>query len=121
MKKLLCLLTICVFTLGAYSQDTKPEKMDKKMDGKMGKMEMKDCVMMKDGKMMVTKKGNTMAMDETMTMANGTMVMADGTVKMKDGKTKMLKNGDCVYMDGKMKMMKMHNKMHDKMKEKDPK
>ena len=115
MKNLLCLLAITIFSLAAYSQDSKIEKMDSKMDSKMGMM--KDCVMMKDGKMMVTKKGSSMAMDETMTMSNGTMVMADGTVKMKDGKTKMLKNDECVYMDGKMGMMKMH----DKMEKKDPK
>jgi hypothetical protein len=38
-----------------------------------------------------------------MTMSNGAVVMTDGSVKMKDGSTKQLKNGDCVYMDGKMK------------------
>jgi hypothetical protein len=45
----------------------------------------------------------------------GTIVMTDGTVKMKSGKTKMMKDGDCVYMDGKMtkssKSMAMDKKM----------
>jgi hypothetical protein len=112
MKKLLCLLAVSMITLGAFSQEG---KMDKKTDSKMGDMKMKDCVIMKDGKMMVMKGQDKMAMDKDMTMSNGTMVMTDGTVKMKDGKTKMLSNNQCVYMDGKMGMMKMHDNMHDKM------
>lgn len=112
MKKLLSLLAITMISCSVFSQDTKTEKMDKKMDSKMGKMaKMKDCVMMSDGKMMVSKKGEMMVMDQKMTMPNGTMVMTDGTVKMKDGKTRMLKDGECVYMDGKMGMMKMDDKM----------
>lgn len=111
MKKLLCLLAVSMITLGAFSQEG---KMDKKMDSKMGDMKMKDCVMMTGGKMMVMKGNDKMAMDKDMTMSNGTMVMTDGTVKMKDGKTKMLKNDECIYMDGKMGMMKMHDKMDKK-------
>ena len=75
----------------------------------------KDCVMMKDGKMMQMKDGKTMAMDHDMSFPNGAMIMADGNMKMKDGKTMMLKNGDCVMMDGKMTHMSMKKKMHHKM------
>lgn len=113
MKKLVVVMVACTLCSGLFAQNTdKDQKMDK-MDqsGKMAKghMKMKDCVMMDDGKMMVMKGGQTMAMDEDMTMKNGTMVMKDGTVKMKDGKTTMLKDGECVYMDGKMSKMKMMN------------
>jgi glucose/arabinose dehydrogenase len=69
----------------------------------------KDCVMMKDGKMMVKKGGKMMAMDADMTMPNGTVVMKDGTVKMSDGTTSTMKEGDRMGMDGMMikpKMMK---------------
>ena len=69
----------------------------------------KDCVMMKDGTMMMMKNGKMMEMDRDMTMKNGTVCMKDGTCKMKNGKTMMMKNGDKCYIDG--KMMKM-----DKMK-----
>ena len=85
------------FTLssGVFAQEKMDKKMDKNMDHNMGMK--KDCVMMEDGKMMVMKGGNTMAMDKDMKMSNGTMVMTNGTVKMKNGKTMMMKDGDCMY------------------------
>jgi hypothetical protein len=112
MKKIIA----CVVALIAFSVlTTSGFAQEKKMDSKMGKStKMKDCVMMKDGKMMVEKGGKTMEMDKSMTMSNGSVVMPDGSVKMKDGTTKMLKDGDCVYMNGKMTSMKMHTAMHKK-------
>lgn len=107
MKKVIILATALFFSVGVFAQDKKMEKMDHKMDMK------KDCVMMKDGKMMAMKDGKTMAMAQDMTMTNGSMVMMNGTVKMKDGSSMMLKEGQCMDMDG--KMMKMKGK---KMKEK---
>jgi hypothetical protein len=103
MKKILMMAVAFTLSSGVFAQ----EKMDKKMGMK------KDCVMMEDGKMMMMKGGNTMAMDKDMKMSNGTMVMTNGTVKMKSGKTMMMKDGDCMYMNGKMGKMKM-----DKMKSK---
>ncbi|MGH2646649.1 MAG: DUF6799 domain-containing protein [Ginsengibacter sp.] len=110
MKKLFVLLIVSLITTGAFAQNDK--KMDTTHKMKSEKMLNKDCVMMKDGKMMMMKEGKTMDMDNDVTMKNGTTVMKDGTVKMKDGKTMMMKNGDCMYMNGKMaKMDKMKNKM----------
>ena len=63
----------------------------------------KDCVHMKDGKMMMMKDGQDMAMDKDMTMENGVKVMTDGTVIKKNGKKKTMKEGDMMTMDGKMK------------------
>ncbi len=71
---------------------------------------MKDCCMMKDGKMMVMKDGKTMPMGKSMVMKNGTTCMINGECTMKDGKKMMMKNGDCMEMSGKMctnKMTKM--------------
>ena len=76
---------------------------------------MKDCVMMKDGKMMMMKDGKSMPMTEDMTMSNGMVCMTDGTCKMKDGKTMMMKNGEKCTMDGKMSGMKMGKGMKMKM------
>ena len=81
------------------------------MNHKMMKGKMKDCIMMHDGTPMVMKGGQTMPLSQTMTLSNGTMVMSDGTVKMKDGTTKTMKDGDCIYMDGTMSKMPMHDKM----------
>ena len=64
--------------------------------------EMKDGVMMKDGKMMVMKDGKTMAMDHTMTMSDGTKVTKKGMVMMPNHKKMMMKDGDMMTMDGKM-------------------
>jgi len=79
---------------------------------------MKDCCMMKDGKMMVMKDGKTMPMDKDMVMKNGTTCMKNGECTMKDGKKMMMKDGDCMEMSGKMctdKMKKMENKTTKKM------
>jgi hypothetical protein len=110
MKKLIVVLAACTLSAGVFAQDATHKKMHKMEHSmKMGKgdMKMKDCVMMEGGKMMVMKDGKTMDMNEDMTMKNGTMVMKDGTVKMKSGKTAMLKDGECVYMNGSMSKMKM--------------
>lgn len=119
MKKIIVLFAACTLSAGVFAQAGNENKMHKTEHSmKMGKgdMKMKDCVMMDEGKMMVMKDGKTMEMDQDMTMKNGTMVMKDGTVKMKNGKTAMLKDGECVYMNGSMSKMKMmKNSMKDKM------
>ena len=112
MKQLLIIMAASLFTLSAMAQN----KMGHKMHSKHTKMDMsKNCVMMEDGKMMEMKNGKTMMMDKDMTMSNGTMVMMDGNMKMKNGKMMMLKDGDCVMMNGKMKHMPMKKKMEAKM------
>jgi len=83
---------------------------------------MKDCVMMKDGKMMEMKDGKTMDLTNDMTLKNGTVVMANGTIRHKDGKTSMFKEGDCMMMDGTMTHMahkkSTHSQGHKKPEEK---
>jgi len=63
---------------------------------------MKDCCMMKDGKMMVMKDGKAMPMEKDMTMKNGTTCMVNGECVMKDGTKMMMKDGDCMDMSGNM-------------------
>ena len=111
MKKIICLLALITCSHFLFAQDSSMMKDDNMMHNKMDKM--KDCVYMKDGKMMTMMNGKMMMMKKDMTMENGTMVMKNGEVKMKDGSTKMLKNGECVYMDGTMSDMKMMD--HDMM------
>lgn len=91
-------LFLMIISLSANAQTTKKMSM------------MKDCCMMKDGKMMVMKNGKTMPMKKDMVMENGTQCMTTGECIMKDGKKMMMKNGDCMEMSGKMctdKMKKM--------------
>ena len=63
---------------------------------------MKDCCMMKDGKMMYMKNGKTMVMEKDMVMKNGTTCMTNGECVMKNGEKMMMKEGDCMDMNGKM-------------------
>ncbi len=95
-------LFLMLISLNANAQTTKKHTM------------MKDCCMMKDGKMMVMKDGKTMPMDKDMTMKNGTNCMTNGECTMKDGSKMQMKNGDCMEMSGKMCTDKM--KMMDKKK-----
>lgn len=108
MKQLLIIAITFLCTLSVKAQD----KMNSKMGSKMEHSQQKDCVMMKDGKMMQMKGGKTAMMEQDMELSNGAMVMVDGTMKMKDGKMMKLKEGDCVMMDGKMTQMGMKKKMH---------
>jgi hypothetical protein len=62
----------------------------------------KDCVHMKDGKMMMMKDGKEMPMEKDTTMTDGSKVTTDGTHVMKEGKKMKLKDGDMVMMDGSM-------------------
>jgi hypothetical protein len=99
MKKLLILFAAFLLSAGLHAQDSSKSKT-------MGKStKMKDCIMMKDGKLVVEKNGTTTDLTQDMTLKNGTVVMKDGTVKTKDGKTMALKEGQCIYMDGKIKTM----------------
>jgi hypothetical protein len=78
---------------------------------------MKDCCMMKDGKMMVMKDGKTMPMEKDMVMKNGTKCMVNGECIMKDGTKMQMKEGDCMKMSGKMcndKAKKVSNKKETK-------
>jgi hypothetical protein len=98
---LMFLLTLCLTTTNSFSQTKAKSAM------------MKDCCMMKDGKMMVMKDGKTMPMEKDMTMKNGTTCSMAGECTMKDGKKMMMKEGDCMEMSGKMcndKMKKMSKK-----------
>ena len=83
-------LFLMVISLSATAQTAKKSVM------------MKDCCMMKDGKMMVMKNGKTMPMEKDMVMKNGTTCMTNGECTMKDGTKMMMKNGDCMEMSGKM-------------------
>ena len=98
MKRMLVTFIACCIGMIIYTQGyAQAEKKEAK----------KDCIMMKDGKLLQTKDGKTAELTEDVTLPNGTVVMKDGNVKMKDGTTKMLKDGDQIWMDGKMTHMSM--------------
>lgn len=65
-----------------------------------GSAKIKDCCIMKDGKMVSMKEGIAVPMENSMTMANGTICMANGDCMMMDGSVVKLKEGQCVDMSG---------------------
>lgn len=87
------LIMVLCFTANNLSAQTKNDS-----------KKMKDCCMMKDGKMMYHKDGKMMPMNKDMTMKNGTKCMTNGECIMKDGKKMMMKEGECIDMNGKMEM-----------------
>ena len=112
MKKLIGMLALSFATFACFSQDSIKMKDAGMQDtaSMSSSTKMKDCLMMKDGQMMVVKGGQKMAMNRTMTLNNGTTVMQDGTVTMTSGDTKKLKDGQWIGMDGKIGKMKMDKK-----------
>lgn len=86
------MLLVC-FTAGSSFAQTKSDSTS-----------MKDCCMMKDGKMVHVKDGKMMPMEKDMTMKNGTKCMTNGECVMKDGKKMKMNEGECMDMDGKMDM-----------------
>ena len=83
---------------------------------KTKKAMMKDCCMMKNGKMMCMKDGKMMSMDKDMKMKNGTTCMTNGECVMKDGKKMKMKEGYCMDMNGKMDKCSMMMTKSKKMK-----
>lgn len=59
-----------------------------------------DHVTMRDGKMMVVRNGETVPMEEDVTMADGTRVMRNGQVLMANGTARMMREGETMSMDG---------------------
>ncbi len=109
MKKLVSVIVAVLFTAGVYAQaeksatksNTTTEQTKTTMHNDMHH-DMKDCVMMKDGKMWMMKGGKTMPMTSEMKMSNGNTVTTNGEVMMADGNKMMMKNGDCMDMHGMM-------------------
>jgi len=61
-----------------------------------------DLLLMKNGKMMMKKKGRIRPMKEDMAIFDGMRVMMDGTVIMTDGNTRTMMEGDAMTMDGRI-------------------
>jgi hypothetical protein len=92
------MLVVCCTASSAFAQAESDSSM------------MKDCCMMKNGKMMQMTDGKMMPMEKDMTMKNGTKCMTNGECIMKDGKKMMMKEGDCMDMDGTMDKCAMMGK-----------
>ncbi len=72
-------------------------------------MPKEDFLTMQDGKMVRSENGNTVPMENVVTLENGSKVMRDGTVLTKDGKSSVLQNGEMIRLDGTQPDMKVGN------------
>lgn len=122
MKTLLKALAFACLTLGLTAHSIAADT-DKKMTKEEKMQAETNHIAMKDGKVWVMKDGKTMEMTEDMTLLDGTKVMKDGSY-MKEGKGEkmMLKDGEAITWEGKVKdhakVMKDVEKMKTKMEEK---
>ena len=103
MKKLMTVFVSVLFSVSVFAQADKaaPQTQPAPAHHDMHH-DMKNCVMMQDGKMMMMKDGKTMPMTADMKMSNGTTCAMNGECMMADGKKMMMKNGDCMDMSGMM-------------------
>ena len=62
----------------------------------------KDLILMKNGKMMMKRRGRISPMKEDLAIFDGVRVMMDGTVIMADGNTRTMMEGEAMTMDGRM-------------------
>lgn len=118
MKTLIKALAFACFTLGltAYSVAADTEKKMTKEEKAAAEM---NHIAMKDGKVWVMKDGKTMEMTEDMTLMDGTTVMKDGSYMEKGkGEKMMLKEGEAITWEGKVKDHAKLMKNIEKMKEK---
>lgn len=122
MKTLIKALAFACLTLGltTYSVAADTEKKMTKEEKAAAEM---NHIAMKDGKVWVMKDGKTMEMTEDVTLMDGTAVMKDGSYMEKGkGEKMMLKEGEAITWEGKVKdhakLMKNIEKMKTKMEEK---
>jgi hypothetical protein len=101
MKKILFLTAVTLAGLGVYAQDSNTMYM--KSDT-AAQYNMKNYIAMSGGVMMVYKNGDSIAMTSVMTLKDSTVVKQDGTITRKNGITIKLKDGDGIYMDGRLRM-----------------
>jgi len=115
MKTLLTIVIACLFAVSTQAQNspastpsstqTKPAPAPAAAGSattQTAPTASKNCLMMKDNKMWVVKGDKSAAMTADMTLSDGTKVFTTGAYQTKDGKKMMMKNGDCIGMDGKM-------------------
>lgn len=60
---------------------------------------MGDQITMQDGRVMVMRNGETVPMEEDVTMADGTRVMRNGQVLMANGTARMMREGETLTLD----------------------
>jgi hypothetical protein len=111
MKKLIVISIAIAITAGAYAQlDSTTNKTNlgdkskqsQKVQNNSGDKSYTDGVVLLNGKVMQVKNGQTVVLDQNLTLDNGTEIMTDGTYIKKDGSKMKLKEGQNLDMSGKI-------------------
>ncbi len=114
-----CLSLSLVNTSFGADEEKKAAKQAEKAAEKAAEM---NHIAMKDGKVWVMKDGQTTELKEEATLNDGTKVMADGAYMEKGKDKKMLKDGEAITWEGKVKdhakLMKAIEKDKEKTAEK---
>jgi hypothetical protein len=103
--KIAVMLTLALFSIEpAVQARTKTEVMEctmvkGKIVDKTGRP-IGDCVLMKDGQMMLMAKGKMTPVKKDITLADGTVCKTDGTLILKSGKQIKLSNGEGLEVAG---------------------
>jgi hypothetical protein len=113
MKKVLIAIFALTLATGAFAQDSTGAMNN---SPQMHKTQNHEGVIMRSGKVILMKNGQSSVLTQDLVLADGTTITADGTVKLKDGTTATMQEGDYFKMDGtkgnmKMKQNSMSNKM----------
>ena len=99
MKKLVSMLAALIITTISYSQTMLPSDTTLKENKIVHKQP--DRVEMMNDKVWIIKNDEKTELINKFILADGSTVMHNGTVKAHNGSTKKMKNGDCIYMNGK--------------------
>lgn len=101
MKSTILLITLCIFSLNAFSQikDT-TENLEQEKNGKY-------CAILKDGIMVLMK--DEVPATALVTLRDGSKVTLDGNILRSDGINIALKNGECIDINGNIENMIVKN------------
>ncbi len=92
MKKIITLLSFCLCAgIAIFAAIDEPRDPKKKAADKY-------CAQMKDGLLRVVHDGQVLTQD--VILENGTKIKVDGTIIRKDGTQYVLKEGECVNVEG---------------------
>lgn len=92
MKRLIVLITACMFSFTVMAQENQDNKIQKQNEP------VKYCAKLRDGKIIVQQNKKDLVID--VNLANGTTIKMDGTIIKSDGSQLILKNGECADNNG---------------------
>lgn len=97
-------LVLSVGTLAAQAQTKLPPRKPVQPKSKVviKGTTLKDGVMMKEGKLLLTQQGLTNPITQETSLVNGTKILPDGTVTMTDGSSAVLQEGDYMSLSGRL-------------------